>query len=124
MVEEYLEKYAKPKKRSAGEDERILRKDILPKWGRRKAKDIRRRDVVKLLDTIVERGAPIGANRSTIVSITYDGQTYNFLHAQKIDFLSWDLLIELHDDARILLREVVDNAAVAGISGTIPDPYA
>ncbi len=64
IAEEYLEKWARPRKRSAGEDERILRKDVLPAWGKRKAKDIRRRDVILLLDTIVERGAPIGANRT------------------------------------------------------------
>ncbi|MEE8276758.1 MAG: Arm DNA-binding domain-containing protein, partial [Alphaproteobacteria bacterium] len=44
LVEEYLEKWARPRKRSAAEDERILRKDVLPYWGRRKARDIRRRD--------------------------------------------------------------------------------
>jgi integrase len=64
LVEEYLEKWARPRKRSAGEDERILRKDVLPAWGTRKARDIRRRDVILLLDTIVERGAPIAANRT------------------------------------------------------------
>ena len=64
IAEEYLEKWARPRKRSAGEDERILRKDVLPAWGKRKAKDIRRRDVILLLDTIVERGAPIAANRT------------------------------------------------------------
>lgn len=64
IADEYLEKWARPRKRSAGEDERILRKDVLPAWGMRKAKDIRRRDVILLLDKIVERGAPIGANRT------------------------------------------------------------
>ncbi len=64
LAEEYLEKWARPRKRSAHEDERILRKDVLPVWGKRKAKDIRRRDVILLLDGIVERGAPIQANRT------------------------------------------------------------
>lgn len=64
LAEDYLEKWAKPRKRSAAEDERILRKDVLPVWGRRKAKDISRRDVIALLDGIVERGAPIAANRT------------------------------------------------------------
>jgi integrase len=64
LVEAYLERWARPRKRSANEDERQLRKDVLPRWGRRKAKDIRRRDVTALLDAIVNRGAPIGANRT------------------------------------------------------------
>ena len=63
LVEEYLDRYVRPRKRSAAEDERMLRKDVLPAWSSRKAKDITRKDVIALLDRVVERGAPIGANR-------------------------------------------------------------
>ena len=64
LVNEYIEKYAKPRKRSWKEDERILHKDVLPRWGKRKAQDITRRDIILLLDEIVERGALIQANRT------------------------------------------------------------
>jgi integrase len=67
LVEEYLEKWAWPRKRSATEDERQLRKDVIPAWGTRKAKDITRRDVIALLDRIVDRGSPIAANRALAV---------------------------------------------------------
>ncbi len=67
LVEEFLEKWSRRNKKSAAEDERILRKDVLPAWDKRKAKDIRRRDVIALLDGIVERGAPIQANRTLAV---------------------------------------------------------
>jgi integrase len=67
LAEAYLEKWARPRKRSAAEDERILRKDVIPAWGRRKAKDIARRDVIALLDAIVDRGSPIAANRTLAV---------------------------------------------------------
>jgi integrase len=64
LVEEYIEKYAKPRKRSWKEDERILNKDVIPRWGKRKAQDITRRDIILLLDEIVDRGALIQANRT------------------------------------------------------------
>jgi integrase len=64
LVDAYLDKWARPRKRSAAEDERILKKDVIPAWGRRKAKDITRRDVIDLLDAIVDRGSPIAANRT------------------------------------------------------------
>ena len=67
LAEEYLEKWARPRKRSAAEDERTLRKDVLPAWGTKKAKEIRRRDVILLLDKIVERGSPIQANRTLAI---------------------------------------------------------
>jgi integrase len=67
LANEYLEKWAKPRKRSWREDKRILEKDILPVWGTSKAKDITKRDVIQLLDRIMERDAPIMANRTLAV---------------------------------------------------------
>jgi len=64
LVKDYLARHARPNKRSASEDERILNKDVLPRWGKRKAISISKREVISLLDEILERGAPIGANRT------------------------------------------------------------
>ena len=64
LVDEYLKKHAMVNKKSWKEDERCLRKDILPLWGDRKAADIKKRDVVLLLERIVERGSPIMANNT------------------------------------------------------------
>jgi len=66
LATEYLEKWAQPRKRSWAVDKRILEKDVLPGWGRRKAKDITRRDVIRLLDRIAERGG-VMANRTLAV---------------------------------------------------------
>jgi integrase len=63
LVSEYMRRWSKPRKRSWVEDQRILDKDVLPVWGKRKAQDITRRDVILLLDSIVDRGAPIMANK-------------------------------------------------------------
>lgn len=59
-----LEKWAKPRKRTWKEDHRILYKDINPAWGKRKANDITRREVIDLLDIIKARGTPIIANHT------------------------------------------------------------
>src|SRR5262245_24595894 len=67
MARAYLERWAKPRKRSWREDQRILERDVLPRWGRRRARDITARDVRSLLDAIVDRGAPIQANRTLAV---------------------------------------------------------
>jgi integrase len=66
FAEVYLKKWATPKKKTAKEDERILRKDVLPVMGARKLKDIRRTEIIHLLDDIAERG-PIMANRTLAV---------------------------------------------------------
>lgn len=63
LAEVYIERHAKLKKRSWKDDERNLRVDLLPAWQDLPAHEIGRRDVAELLDGIVERGAPILANR-------------------------------------------------------------
>jgi integrase len=64
LITEYIEKHAKPNKRGWAEDERILNKDALVAWGKRKAQDIKKRDVVLLLESIIERGSPASANNN------------------------------------------------------------
>jgi integrase len=67
LAQQYLELYARPRKRSADGDESLLNRNVLPFWGAHKADAIRRRDVTALLDSIVARGAPIPANRTRSV---------------------------------------------------------
>lgn len=59
----YMEKHA-PRKRSAGEDRRIIERELLPGWRTSLAREIRRGDVIALLDGIAARPAPIMANRT------------------------------------------------------------
>ncbi len=62
---EYIERHAKRFKRSWEKDERILNHDVIPAWGKRKAADIEKRDVVRLLEKIVvDREAPGMANNT------------------------------------------------------------
>src|SRR4029079_7124655 len=63
----YLDRHGRPQKRSWREDQRILEHDVLPQWAGRRARSITARDVRRLLDGIVDRGAPIQANRTLAV---------------------------------------------------------
>ena len=64
LADRYLEEYAKRRKRSWKTDERSIKRDLLPTLGNMKASSIRRPDVREVLRTIVDRGAPIMANRT------------------------------------------------------------
>ncbi|MBF0383933.1 MAG: tyrosine-type recombinase/integrase [Magnetococcales bacterium] len=64
LAERYIKEYAKPRKRSWKEDHRVLDKDVLPFWKKRRAADIKKAEVRGLLKMIVDRGSPIGANRT------------------------------------------------------------
>jgi integrase len=64
LGETYIARHAKAKKRSWAEDERTLRRDVFPALGRTRADQVTKSDVVRLLDRIHDRGAPIQANRT------------------------------------------------------------
>jgi integrase len=63
LAASYLEVHAKRRKRTWAEDERILNSEFLPTWRNLPAEEIRRRDVARILDTVVGHGAPTMANR-------------------------------------------------------------
>jgi integrase len=63
LCAEYLERHAKPRKRTWREDELMLNKDVLPAWGRLRAESIGRRDVTALVDSITDRGSPMQAGK-------------------------------------------------------------
>ena len=52
------------RKHTREETERILRTNFVGCWKRRDVRDISRNDVLDVLDSIVERGSPIGANNA------------------------------------------------------------
>jgi integrase len=66
VAESFIERHVKAhnKPRTAEEHERLIRSNILPAWGRRPITSITPRDVIELIDGIVDRGAPIAANRT------------------------------------------------------------
>ncbi len=62
LIDIYMQRKG-ARKRTGKEDERLLRREVEPLWGRRKAKTITRRDVIAALDRVEDRGAPVLRNR-------------------------------------------------------------
>ena len=63
LAAQFISRHAKPKNRSWQGTERLLALPVLPRWGKREAASITRRDVLDLMDALVDGGLPIGANR-------------------------------------------------------------
>jgi integrase len=65
VAAQFVERHCKRANRfrTAEETERLLRLHVLPRWRGRLARDITRRDVLDLLDRVVDSGKPIAANR-------------------------------------------------------------
>ena len=74
LAEQYLEKWAKPRKKSWRDDERIINNKLSPTLGKQRVQDITRADVRSLLARIAtgslkgqRKPAPIEANRTRAV---------------------------------------------------------
>jgi integrase len=65
LANRYLNEHAKRHKRprSAEEDERNLKVHVLPKWGKRDFRNIRRADAIELIEGIISTGRHTCANR-------------------------------------------------------------
>ena len=64
----YIQRYARgrgktPNKKTWREDDRLLRKHVVPKWGVRQIEDIGRSDIVALLDAVEDASGLYQANR-------------------------------------------------------------
>src|SRR5206468_108434 len=69
VARRFVERYAKTNTRESSwrETERLLEKEVIPKWKGRAIDSITRSDVVELLDEIVDSDRPIMANRTLAV---------------------------------------------------------
>ncbi len=75
LAADYIERDAKPRKRSWEADERTLRVDVLPVLGRMQASEVQRKHIRALLDDIVARGTAARPNR------THGNRVRALLHA-------------------------------------------
>ncbi len=63
LAKEWRDRYLKASRKTWQESWRLLEKDLLPVLGDRPASAIRPRDIVRLCDAVVDRGAAVAANR-------------------------------------------------------------
>jgi integrase len=102
LAADYLEHHAKPSKRRWQEDERILNRDLLPRWRNRKVSEIARADVQSVYRSIKHgsadrKAAPIMANRTFALVRKIFNYAINELHlieASPCDRLKPDLAAE------------------------------
>ena len=67
LAREYYRRYILPNSKVPAYTRRILKSELLPVWKDRDARTIKPREVVDLLDTVVDRGSPVMANRISSV---------------------------------------------------------
>lgn len=64
LADEFITRFVKPNRKRPADAEANLKRDILRVWKHRDARSITPREVIDFLDEIVDRGAPVQANRT------------------------------------------------------------
>jgi len=70
LVESFISQYVS-QRRSAAELSRLLRREVGAAWGNRSIHEITKRNVIELATGIVQRGAPVAANKTLKVVKTF-----------------------------------------------------
>ncbi len=63
LASEFMARFITPNRKNPTEVQRMLDKDVLSEWAGRDARTVKPRDVLELLDGIVDRGSAIMSNR-------------------------------------------------------------
>ena len=65
VAADFVERHAKRNTRASSVrlSEQWLNKDVLPRWGNKRIQEITKRDVLDLLDAVIDRGGGLSANR-------------------------------------------------------------
>ena len=72
LVELFINEHVS-KNRSAREISRLLRREVIPKWGMRSVHEIGKRQIIELVSEVTARGAPSAANKLLKVVKTFFG---------------------------------------------------
>ena len=67
LISEFMERYVKPHRKRPEYVSAILNRDVLPEWRGRDARTIKPREVIDVLDKIVDRGSRVMANRTAAI---------------------------------------------------------
>lgn len=108
LADEYINHRDTLGKRSRAEQKRIIDSELLPAWKTWKLRQIERRDVVRLLDGIVDRGAPIMANRTKSLILTLFKFGVDRGHLDDLPFSYLKTPVR-EDDDRIRKRALTDD---------------
>lgn len=81
-------------------------------------------DLLRLVRNTIHNNGVYFNPRGTNATLTWRGTTFQFTHGRPVDFVSWEFMIGVSDDLRLLLREIVEDANLRSIAVEIDDPFS
>ena len=107
VAEEYVERYARPNKKSWKEDQRIIRKEIVPQIGNLPIQSVTRADIRRVIDVVANRPAIHVAVK------TLQTMRYIFTWATGQDLCTSNPCEGIRPPAKVQLRDrVLDDAEI------------
>ena len=67
LSDEWMNRYVEKERKRPENARQMLDADVIPTLGTMKARDVKRKDIIAMLDKIVDRGAPVQANRTAAI---------------------------------------------------------
>lgn len=117
LVSEFVERHLKATRKRPEYGEALLSRDVLPEWKGRDARTIKPREVIELLDKIVERGSPVAANRTAALL----GQLFKFgIHRAIVETTPVQLLMRPGGKEKPKQRTLSDGELKALLTEAVP----
>ena len=81
-------------------------------------------DLLRLVRNTIHNNGVYFSPKGADETVTWRGSPYQFRQGVAIDFVTWELLIDIADDVRRILREVVEDPNVRKLTAQIVDPFS
>ncbi len=81
-------------------------------------------DLLRLVRNTIHNNGVYFHPSGNDASVTWNGETFEFKQSAPVDFITWEFLIRASDALRQLLREVVEDTNLKGITVEINDPFS
>lgn len=81
-------------------------------------------DLLRLVRNTIHNNGVYLSPRGGTVTLSWQGQTFEFKQGVAVDFVTWEFLIRVSDSLRTLLREIVEDVNLRSITVEINDPFS
>ena len=81
-------------------------------------------DLLRLVRNTIHNNGVYFNPRGGNVTLSWQGQTFEFRQGVPVDFVTWEFLIQVSESLRIFLRQVVNDANLRNITVVIDDPFS
>lgn len=81
-------------------------------------------DLLRLVRNTIHNNGVYFNPRGADVTLSWQGQTFEFRQGAAVDFVTWEFLIQVSDSLRMLLRQVVEDTNLRNVTVVIDDPFS